>query len=194
MEERNYIPIDEFSGLFRAKNGETRDAAIEAFAIDCAREFQPNADYNQFWEHHPTTMRGLNHGYLSLITNSNGNSHVYMPFPVLHQNLAPIDIDVLGPCGCALKHVCDSCSAFNMETDTEQKGKLFEYVLLYSLLLFARSNQKFNLSSLCKRHGEKLNMSLLGGSHVDLWEDIEDVLLWVNLTSQSRSTQKISSD
>ena len=82
---------------------------------------------------------------------------------------------MLRPCGQALLEQRNAFEEFSASADSELKSKHPARVTAASLLLFARSNDKFSPKELCSAHhcGKELDVSLKGGASVEHWTDIE---------------------
>jgi hypothetical protein len=80
----------------------------------------------------------------------------------------------VGPKLSALSNLMDALSNYSQVWNSRQGDKVLESVVMYSLLLYARSNDVFSPSKWCERSTFGTELQLLGGAGVRLWKNITE--------------------
>lgn len=154
--------------------------AIERLAIDAACSFELPQSSTLLQVKHYVTLKGTEEGYSQLLNCRDDVSyrdlfHAFIPLAVLNAHVA--HPEKMKPCGEALFMLRDAINAMHISKhgDGTKCGKDLEAVALYSMLLFARSNDSidgFSIKQLCAKHqhGSRLNdVNLKGGGKVKVW-------------------------
>ena len=135
---------------------------VEDLAVDCAKRFVLNTPSVSPDHRHRATLAGSVEGYTHILTTEDRFSIGFVPMEVLRT----LDDDFeWGPCGSALVKLKDSVRSYLNYLPNVGKGrnagkglddgkgrnagKSLEAVVAASMLLYARANRKFPLSTLC---------------------------------------------
>ena len=156
-------------GMLTYDFGVSHIDAVEQLAKDAAGPFNVKDG-----DDHKITVNAIENGFGSLLEErAREESVAFIPVPVL-DDLFPI-LGKYGPCGDALRQLWEAICKLPNAISDDYRGKRFQHVMMFAVLLFTRANAKFSPQVFCleEHTGESLKeVELLGGSAVE-YKEIE---------------------